>query len=58
VISVKLARERLGVTYVSAQNNVKKLVAHGILHEISGRQRNRIYLAPQIIDVIESQRPE
>ena len=58
VISVKLAHERLGVTHRSAQKNVEKLVAQGILREATGRQRNRVYLAPQIIEIIESEKLE
>ncbi len=55
-ISVARAAKRLGVTHRSAQLNVHKLVAQGILREATGRQRNRIYVAPAIIAAIEAER--
>lgn len=48
------ARKQLGVTHRSAQLNVEKLVAAGILAERTGRQRNRVYLAPEILAIIEA----
>jgi hypothetical protein len=43
------------VTQRSAQLNVEKIVAAGILKEATGRQRNRIFIAPEIIRIIEAQ---
>lgn len=42
----------LKVTRRSAQHSVEKLQKFGIVREITGRQRNRIYLADGIIDAI------
>ncbi len=48
-MSVGLARQLLGTSYLSAQNNVMRLVKLGILREITGRKRNRIFIAPEIL---------
>jgi Fic family protein len=53
-INVGSAREVLNVTWRSAQKNVDKLVEAGILQEITGRARNRIYLAREIVAMVES----
>ena len=43
----------LGVTPRSALLNVQKLVDAGIVREVSGRQRNRLFLAQEIIDLLQ-----
>lgn len=43
----------LGVSFPAIQNNLDKLVRNGILSEATGKSRNRIYIAQEIIDVIE-----
>jgi Fic family protein len=53
-ISVARAREHLKVTNTAAQQNVDRLVEDGMLVEVTGRKRNRIYLAPRILEIIES----
>lgn len=52
VTSVSIAREKLGMTFKGAQANVQKLVEHDILAEVTGAQRNRLYIAKEIIKVI------
>jgi Fic family protein len=52
-MTVGSAREVLSVTWRSAQKNVEKLVDAGILHEITGRARHRIYLAREIVGMLE-----
>jgi Fic family protein len=47
------AARRLSVTPRSAQLNIDKLQAAGILREATGRQRYRIYIAPEIISIVE-----
>ena len=47
-------RQHLEVTAVSAQRAIERLEAAGILVEVTGRRRNRVYLARQILDIIES----
>lgn len=56
-ITVPLARELLKVTYPSANLTVQKVVEAGILHEISGHKRNRVWLAPQVLEIL-SKRPD
>ena len=49
------ASHKLSVTPRSAQINIDKLVAAGILQEATGQRRNRVYIAPEVIDIIEEQ---
>jgi Fic family protein len=42
---------RLGIDGATAQRLVARLEAKGILREVTGRRRNRVYLAQQIVDV-------
>ena len=46
---------RLDVTHRSAQLNIEKLAQAGILREETGRRRNRIFVAPEIVRIIEAQ---
>ena len=46
---------RLKITPRSAQLNIDKLVERGILREATGRRRNRVYVAAEIVDIIERQ---
>lgn len=52
-ISTKIASRILEVTPRSAQLNIDKLVDAGIIEEVTGRKRNRIYACREIIDVVE-----
>ncbi|MCH8802139.1 MAG: Fic family protein [Chloroflexi bacterium] len=54
-ITISMARALLDVTYVSAQRAVERLVGLGILKEVTGRQRNRVYLAPEILGIINAE---
>jgi Fic family protein len=47
--------ERMKITPRSSQLNIDKLVHKGILREATGRQRNRLYVATEIVDIIERQ---
>jgi len=53
-VAVPEAKKKLKVSFVSAQNNIDKLVKAGILREVTGRQRNRIYVAEEIVRLIEA----
>jgi Fic family protein len=44
----------LSVTYRSAQQIIAKLAQAGIVEEATGRQRNRIYIAPGILHAIDA----
>ncbi len=54
-ISIARAAKRLDVTPRSAQLNVDRLMDEGILEEATGRKRNRVFIAPGIIRIIEAQ---
>jgi Fic family protein len=56
-ITVNSARRRLGVTHRTARLNVYRLAKEGILREGTGKQRNRVYVAPEIIEIVESDAP-
>ena len=53
VISVNRAAELLEVGYTSARKNIDKLVKTGIAWEISGKRRDRLYFAGEIIEAVE-----
>ncbi len=53
VITINKAADLLGVTYHSAQDNIGRLVAGGVLREITGRKRDRIYMSRKILDAVE-----
>lgn len=55
-ITISQAAKRMSVTPRSAQLNVDRLVKERILEEVTGRKRNRVYVAPGIIRVIEAQK--
>ena len=46
------AADVMGITRMSAQNNINKLVKAGILRESTGRPRDRVYIATGIIEII------
>jgi len=53
-LTVPMAAARLKITYASAQLNVDKLVKAEILREVTGNRRNRVYVAPEIVQIISS----
>ncbi|MGH7718429.1 MAG: Fic family protein, partial [Gemmatimonadaceae bacterium] len=50
--TIGAATALLGITPASASANIAKLVDAGILREITGRTRDRIYLASGILDLM------
>jgi Fic family protein len=52
-ITIRQAATLLEVTYRSAQQNVDRLVQSGILREITGLKRNRIFISDEIIRAVE-----
>lgn len=52
-ISVPKAAKLLGVTQRAAQLNVNKLVHAGIVVEVTGRKRNRVFVASEIVEAVE-----
>lgn len=53
-ITVNYASRLARVTFRAAQFNVDKLADLGIIKEITGRRRNRVYTAPDIIEIYDS----
>ena len=54
-LTVARARDRLGVTYITARRSVGKLVEAGILREITGNPRNQVFVAHEIVGTIASE---
>ncbi len=54
IVTLASATNLLRVTPRAAQSNIDKLIAERILTEITGRQRNRIYAASRLIEVVEA----
>lgn len=50
-------RNRLDVTFPTVQGIIDRFVQDGILREVTGRQRNRIYCAEELLRVIEEEPP-
>jgi Fic family protein len=51
-INISAAKDLLDVTFRAASQNVQRLVAAGILQEMTGRERNRIYVASEILALL------
>jgi len=49
-VSAPAVERRLSVTFPTAQKAIDALIDRGVLREVTGRPRNRVYLAPQIYD--------
>jgi Fic family protein len=45
-------RTRLGLEFSSVRNVVSRLVEDGLLVEVTGRQRGRVFVAPEIITIL------
>ncbi|MHC4479105.1 MAG: hypothetical protein ACYTEL_26055, partial [Planctomycetota bacterium] len=52
VITIPFVGWRFNLTFAAARRNVQKLVRAGILTEITGRKRKRIYIAQAVLNVI------
>lgn len=52
-LTVQRAQEVLDVTHRSAAQHIERLVAEGILTPLEGRSRPRVYLAREVVRVIE-----
>jgi cell filamentation protein, protein adenylyltransferase len=53
-LTIPRAAQLLEVTFPTAQSNMKKLEDLGILHEITGHKRNRIYQAREILALLDA----
>jgi Fic family protein len=54
ILNIRQLEAALDVPYRTAQRYVERLVEIGILREVTGRARNRIYRADEILKVLES----
>lgn len=52
VLTTRQAAEALEANFSSAQRYINQLAATGILREITGQSRNRIYVAERILEII------
>jgi predicted DNA-binding transcriptional regulator len=52
-ISVTQAQRELGITYRAAAQHVTRLVELGMLTEVTQRERNRVYVAPEVMRLLE-----
>jgi Fic family protein len=53
ILTVNQAAEALDVTFATAQRHINRLEAAGLLREITGQARNRVYRADEILAAIE-----
>lgn len=53
VLNIKMAKEFLGISYPAASKAIAVLEGAGMLVEVSGGQRNRLYRAPDIMRVLD-----
>lgn len=52
-LTLRRATEATGVAKKSAQNSIDRLLAAGLIREITGKQRNRIYCANEIFRLLD-----
>jgi hypothetical protein len=57
VISIRRAGDVLGLTPAATKAQIDRLVAAGILQEITGNKRNMLFVARGIIEMINSDTP-
>jgi Fic family protein len=54
VVSISNMSNKLGVQYNSIKNGVLRLVTLGILQEVGGKKRNKIYVAHELLEILVS----
>lgn len=52
VLTIPYVGRHFNVTYVTARNNVVKFVKTGILKEVIGSKRCKVYLAEEVLEII------
>jgi Fic family protein len=53
ILSIRQLEEAMGVPYRSAQRYIEKLEQLGIVREMTGRARNRLYRADEVLSALE-----
>ena len=43
----------MGVTFPAEQKNIERSVGEGILKEVTGQKRYRVYVASEIVRIVE-----
>ena len=54
LLSIRQLESALGVPYRTAQRYAERLLEMGILREVTGRERNRLYQADEIVKILVS----
>lgn len=54
IIAVPWAATRYGVSYQAANEAIGKLVSDGILHEMTGRNYDRLFASRKVLEIIEA----
>jgi Fic family protein len=57
-LTAREASELLKINPASAQRLIDRLVAAGVLREVTGQKRNRVYIAQQIVDIFSTTESE
>jgi Fic family protein len=57
LVTARRAALALGLTVAATQAQIDRLVAAGILREITGGKRNRVYMADGIMRLLEDEKP-
>jgi Fic family protein len=52
-VTVNRVAAKLDLTFRAANANVERFVEHGILEEVTGKERNRVYIAMEIVRAIQ-----
>lgn len=52
VITTVFVSKYFNITYTTAKNNITRLVKAGILREVTGAKRHRIFIAEQVLKII------
>lgn len=52
VFSAQQAEEQLDYTYRAILNAIERLVDDGLIHEVTGQRRNRVYIADKVMEIV------
>jgi hypothetical protein len=52
-VTVNRVAAKLDLTFRAANANVERFVEYGILEEVTGKERNRVYIAMEIVRAIQ-----
>jgi Fic family protein len=58
VLTIRQVQTTLGVDFPAAQRYVHQLAEAGLLHEVTGKARNRVYRADEVLRAIEEPIPQ